>query len=445
MHIDSQYDLDQYKVEVSGKSVCVIPLLQNNKDHFVKNTILSLYVQCGEKEYVFPYKHPESVFSNYTIEDIISNTECYFYNKLILDYTKVLTSNVYDLELVHYLNVTEPLTVEGLDTEYFYRRLFTKYTKPNTLVSLANFVKYCRDVLSRCNLTHKHGLDYYSKLQLLLHQVECNGIHVDKTYFTALYGSPINLIDGRVYTKYNFFTTTGRPSNRFGGINFAALSKQDDTRKSFISRYPDGKLVELDFKAYHPHIIAYLCDYDFGDQDVYEHLARYYFDTANPTKEQTNQSKELTFNQMYGGINRKYLTIPFFAKAKEFTANLYRIYREKGYVESVVSGRHFNVLDEEDLTDAKLFNYYIQMTETELNGLFLEKLLPQVDSYYSVPILYTYDAVVFDCKSEYITKLVDKIITSTSENFPITVKTGDNYKEMTNYNYEATTSVHIYR
>lgn len=444
MHIDSQYDLDRYREEVHGKLIYVVPLLHNSRDHFIKNTILSFYVLCEQKEYVFPYKHPESVYTNYSIEDLIVGTKCYFHNKQILNYNKVLATNAYDLELVHYLNTVEPLELDNIDTEYFYHRLHSKYSKSNTLVSLANFVKYSRAIIAQANLTQNFGIEYYDKMQTLLYQIEFNGIQTDKDYFTALYGSPINLVEGKVYTKYNFFTTTGRPSNRFGGINFAALNKQDDTRKSFISRYDGGKLVEMDFKAYHPHIIAYLCGYDFGDQDVYDHLAHYYFDTTTPTKEQISQSKEITFNQMYGGINRKYLKIPYFAKAKDFTTTLYQLYKEQGYVESTISGRHFRVVDEEDLTDAKLFNYYIQMTETELNSLFLERLLPTVDREYAVPILYTYDAVVFDCKKEYIDKLVSKIIAATSVKFPISVKFGDNYKEITQYNYEATTTMHVH-
>jgi len=41
--------------------------------------------------------------------------------------------------------------------------------------------------------------------------------------------------EGMVYSDYNIHTSTGRPSNSFGGINFAALNKNDGTRKKFIS------------------------------------------------------------------------------------------------------------------------------------------------------------------------------------------------------------------
>lgn len=445
MFIDSKEDLNQYKTFCAGQPIYVVPLLESQKQHFVKNNIIAFYVKCNTEEFVFPYKHPESIFNEYSINDVVDNTTCYFYNKPVLNYTNQANSDIRDVELLHYLNTVEPLDIENLQTDYFYDKIYVRFTKTNNLVSISNFVKYSRAIIAQANLTTEHGSHFYDRmLTLFSNKIERNGIAVDKNLFTALYGAPINLVDGRIYTKYNFFTTTGRPSNRFGGINFAALNKQDDTRKCFISRYDGGKLVELDFKAYHPRIIAYLCGYDFGTQDVYEHLAQYYFDTKQPTKEQIGQAKELTFNQVYGGINRKYLNIEFFAKAKDYTTTLWKLYKEQGYIESELSGRRFFVTDDEDMTEAKLFNYFIQMTETELNYLYLSKVFNEIDSEEALPVLYTYDAVVFDCKKEYVDRLIEKLFHMTTEKFPISVKIGDNYKEMIKFPYEATTTVHIH-
>ena len=35
-----------------------------------------------------------------------------------------------------------------------------------------------------------------------------------------LEGNGIQTTEGMVYSEYNIFTSTGRPSNRFGGTNF---------------------------------------------------------------------------------------------------------------------------------------------------------------------------------------------------------------------------------
>ena len=444
MYIDTSEDFKYYMDYTKDKMVYLVPLIESDRQHFIKNGIIAFYVKCEDAEFVFPYKHQESVFSDYSIELVLSNSKCCMFHRSILDYMGLDSTNIQDLELVHYLNTVEPLNVDDVETELFYGRLYGSYTKTNTLVSLSNFVKYSRAILAEANLNTTPGIDFYGDMmRLFRNKIEKNGLKVDKQLFTALNGTPVNLIDDKIYTKYNFFTATGRPSNRFGGINFAALPKQDDTRKCFVSRFDGGKLVEIDFKAYHPHIIAYLCDYNFGNENVYEHLAKYYFNTTTPTKEQVTKAKEYTFNQIYGGINKKYLHIEFFAKTKAYTDLLWEQYKEKGHIVSGISGRTL-LSDYETSTDSQLFNYYIQMTETELNYLYLSRLLSDLDMSNAVPILYTYDAVVFDCKKEYIDKLMEKLFAATTEKFPISVKIGDNYKEMTNYNYEATVALHIY-
>ena len=81
--------------------------------------------------------------------------------------------------------------------------------------------------------------------------------------------------EGKVFSEYNLYTSTGRPSNRFGGINFAALNKKDGSRKKFISRFKNGVLVEMDFDAYHLRLIADKVEYDFPKGSVHEHMAKF--------------------------------------------------------------------------------------------------------------------------------------------------------------------------
>ncbi len=78
-----------------------------------------------------------------------------------------------------------------------------------------------------------------------------------------------HISDGKLYGNYNLTTTTGRPSNSFGSVNFAALPPEK--RKAIISE--NDSLVEFDFDAYHLRLIADLVDYNFGKESVHEHLA----------------------------------------------------------------------------------------------------------------------------------------------------------------------------
>ena len=65
----------------------------------------------------------------------------------------------------------------------------------------------------------------------------------------------------KVYTQYNLKTLTTRPSNRFGGVNYVALNKDNGSRKSFIPKN-DG-FIEIDITAYHPTITGHLINYIF--------------------------------------------------------------------------------------------------------------------------------------------------------------------------------------
>ena len=75
--------------------------------------------------------------------------------------------------------------------------------------------------------------------------IERNGLHVDTTIFTEKFKTN-ELIAEKAYTEYNPYTSTGRPSNKFGGVNYAALNKENGCRKSFTSRHSQGMLIEFD-------------------------------------------------------------------------------------------------------------------------------------------------------------------------------------------------------
>ena len=49
---------------------------------------------------------------------------------------------------------------------------------------------------------------------------------------------------------------TTRPSNKFNGVNYAALNKDNGCRKSFIPR--NDKFIELDIGAYHPTLLGFV-------------------------------------------------------------------------------------------------------------------------------------------------------------------------------------------
>ena len=82
----------------------------------------------------------------------------------------------------------------------------------------------------------------------------------------------------------------------------------------------------------------------------------------------------------------------------------------------------------------KLFNYTIQLMETENNMKALSELIPKIKDYKSKLILYNYDSFLFDFNMEdgldYLKKVKD--ILEQKGKFPLKVSWGLNYHEMKN-------------
>ena len=112
---------------------------------------------------------------------------------------------------------------------------------------------------------------YNNKMPLVFNAIERNGLQVDPDLFKKYFNQDLG---DKVYTQYNYRTTTTRPSNRFGGINFAALNKENGTRKTFIPK--NDKLVEIDISAYHPTLASSLIHYSFDDRDIHASFAKMY-------------------------------------------------------------------------------------------------------------------------------------------------------------------------
>ena len=80
----------------------------------------------------------------------------------------------------------------------------------------------------------------------------------------------------------------------------------------------------------------------------------------------------------------------------------------------------------------KLFNYTIQLMETENNMKALSELIPKIKDYESKLILYSYDSFLFDFNMEdgldYLKEVKD--ILEQDGKYPVKVGWGLNYHEM---------------
>jgi len=251
----------------------------------------------------------------------------------------------------------------------------------------------------------------------VFYNIEKNGIKVDKNCFIDYYGGKLhhpefNLNRSKIYTQYNLYTTTSRPSNTFNSINFAALHKDDSERLCY--RPENDKFIEIDFQGYHPRLIGEMIGFDFPkDKNTYEYLGYILGVTQQ-------EAKELTFKQLYGGVWAEYQSKPFFEKVLAYTDDMWDTYQ---YGKSFRTQNKIFIPDA-DITKNKLFNYVVQSNETSTNVELLELVFNLLKDKKTKLVLYTYDAFLFDYSEEdkgLIQQIVDIL------EYPVTVKQGQSY------------------
>lgn len=221
------------------------------------------------------------------------------------------------------------------------------------------------------------------------------------------------------HCEYNPFTLTGRPSNHFNNVNYAALNKSDGTRKRFVSRNKNGFLVEIDLSGFHLYLLYTILGQEFP-HNVYEELSKYYPDNV--------ESKEYTFKQIYGGIEESLLKIEPFQSINELSKQIFIQYKTDT-LKTFLFDRKINVKNIPGLTQWKLFNYMLQNLETEFNATLLERLNNLLREKETKLVLYTYDSFLFDYSPNDTTNIFKEII-AVFDRIPFHIKVGNNYHEL---------------
>jgi hypothetical protein len=392
--------------------------------HPIDSKLCLLYVKfldCLE-EYILPFRHSDAVNLNTDyIKELQTDKDVYTYDKKKLLHFVGL-KNICDLQMKSYLETNQPLIIEDSITtthEYFYRTHYKK-SNLNCVIPILKHLEASRIIVDRIKLGalvgNKHtestfktyNFDVLENLQ----KIESNGLQTT---------------NGMVYSEYNPYTATGRPSNRFGGMNFAALNKKDGSRKKFVSRHgKDGMLVEMDYDAYHLRLIGNAIDYQFPKGSVHEHMAKFY-------GVDYNESKGLSFQYLYGHIPDEVLrTNPFFAKVQTYIDRVWNEYKSNNFILSDIYNKRLYKKNLSDMNKNKVFNYLIQLMETESNMSMLTELIPKLKGYKSKLVLYSYDSFLFDFHMkdglDFI-RMVKGIIERDGK-YPVKVAKGWNYHEM---------------
>ena len=414
--VENNEQLSSFLKVYSEHDSIVLPVQSDEQKHPTDDDICLVYVRIIEgKEYILCYNHSESLNLNEP-PSLKSDTTKYTLDKKRLEHL-VDINNVVDVNLLNYVDTNEPLETENLDTNahHFFNIRHYRKKNLNRVIPIAKHLELCRKISKILSNVIEKNLDvnksYNDEVLNNLSYMESNGIQTT---------------EGMVYSEYNIFTSTGRPSNRFGGTNFAALNKKDGSRKPYISRFKNGVLVEMDFDAYHLRLIGDRIGYDFPQGSVHEHMAKFYGCDYE-------ESKQKSFQYLYGYIPYEVSQInPFFCKVDEYIKQLWSSYKSKEFIVSDIYSKRIYRKNLTDMNANKLFNYTIQLMETENNMRVLSELIPRIQDYRSKLILYSYDSFLLDFNIEdgldYIMKV--KEILEQNGKYPVKVSWGLNYHEM---------------
>jgi hypothetical protein len=313
-------------------------------------------------------------------------------------------------EILHYFPIKQLLDVTPPPTPYirpttpthelFYRN-HSKNDEINKIIPIVKHYEICEqiynDLKPNIEKVNSPFNDFFnSKSSLVFNAIERNGLRINKTEFEKhFYPTEQDFI----YTQYNLKTTTTRPSNKFNGVNYAALNKENGCRKSFIPR--NNIFVEIDISAFHPNLVANLVDYSFPTNEIHEHFAELY-------KVDYQKAKELTFKQLYGGVFTQYKDLEFFKRVTKLVEKNWKQFNEEGYIEVPISGYKIEKKNVGEMNPQKLFNYLLQGYETAQNNLVLWDMFRIFTNKKTKLVLYTYDSFLLDV-DETETELLEEI------------------------------------
>ena len=447
MIIDTSEQLSTFITKYRISDAILIPIFSDINKHPRLNTVALIFVYLidTQEKYVLINNHIDRIHDEVNLEEILntSSKKKYLFNKKRLLHKFELNNSI-DLDLLLYFKYSESNQIKDTETfahQFFITRYYDKLKDINKIIPILKHVEHCEimlehalKILRECETYQfDNSFQYYNELVLhTLLDIEKNGLYVDEEKFINYFDKKSkNLlsIDRRVFSEYNMFTTTGRPSNRFGGINFSALNKDDTSRSCFTSRFDNGYLIEFDYDAYHLRLLAQLVGYKFPENiSVHEYLAKHFFNKEIITQEDYSKSKEISFRQLYGGVQKEYENIHFFQNVSEYAKSIWTRVNSEGYIATPIFGRKLYLENFDDMNAPKLLNYLIQTVETEVNIIMFEQLNKFLEQYNTRVILYTYDSILidYDCRDgKEILKEIKNIIEQ-NKKFPVKIKIGKN-------------------
>ena len=419
--VETNKEKDQFLEYWNNEESKIIPIWEDLERHPMNNGLSFLYVRFPKDDFILPFNHNDC--EKLEIDLSTSNQTKWIWDKKGFLQTNIKVNNLKDVQTSLFFEKFQLYDIqsklEGLTN--FYYRLGIRDDLGKS-ISIMKWSEVLRGIVGEWDIKDTNNWVDDTMIPILS-DLERSGINVDREKFFDRWPDNSKHIKLHpqgdvVYTEYNPYTITSRPSNRHGGVNFSALNKKDGSRASFIPP-EDSLFLQFDYDAYHVRIIGKLIKYDLPDTSVHQWLADQYGCDYG-------ESKGRTFRILYGGVSDEDRKIPFFDKVDKFISKMQNEAVRNGYLQTP-KGRKIPLEWIEKPNSQKFFNYILQATETEFNIEVLNKLK---EKGLPLPILYTYDSFLFesdDSEVETIKKIKSVL---ESYGFPVKADWGKNYGEV---------------
>ena len=412
---------------------CYIRIIPMNDEYhsILTSPCLVYFKTLNGKGYMFPINHSEAF--KLSFKEVMQWIDSKF--------KKIYTLN--KKEVLYYFNNDKLIDITNGNLSLVHRskfadRMYSKFPDLDYVNSLIPISKHYETEEKnfeeiRQFLNRDSNIFYNDIFPKVFKAIEEQGIRIHPDYFHKhfKYNEKSWFLHGEtVYTKYNLYNLTTRPTNSFNGVNFAALNKNDGSRISFIPK--NDLFFEFDYDSYHVRILAKLINYPLDNESVHTQLGKMYFDKDILTDEEYKRSKELTFKQLYGGVFDQYKDIPFFKLMNEYVSKLWEKFTTENKLE-LIGGKVLTKEQIQNPTPNKILNYIIQSAETYNNVVSVKKVIEYLENRQSKVILYTYDSFLIDYSINDGKETLQKIKQLLeSEGYVIKASYGPNYNSLKN-------------
>lgn len=437
--IENKKQFKNFNQIINNKRVVILPVLIDHEKHYCNNFLSLLFIRIVDtnKDFLISINHSEADSVPIELINEMKPSEIWTTNKKHLQ--RFL--KIDDIQDVNMLNYLVKNSVIQWDTEtnahnFLQRKLNSKFNL-NRIIPIIKHIEILKKnadkVVEIINEIKKcASFDVYMKYLNTAYKIESNGICVNRNkirqYFSHKKLDKHITKNNLIFSEYNLYTSTGRPSNAFGGLNFAGIIKNDGSREIFVPS--NDVFLMFDYSSFHLNLIAKLLDYKFNDDNIHKYLAKNYYKINILNTTIYNEIKQLNFKYLYGNIpNEIKNKIPYFKKVDDFSKIIWLSIKKDEYYLSPLTKRKIYLKYIDSPSKNKVFNYLIQLMEMEFGFYLMTNIIKFLESFKTKLVLYNFDSFLFDLSFSDGKKMIQELYKIINI-FPVKVYIGPDYHNL---------------